>query len=216
LSPKVNGPLLFINQWEQTLSFGAGGQALPSDGRAGRGLTKDQGQPTGQFRDQIRHPDLRRLYDYWESRRAGRRYPARADIDPIEFSFALGNVTLIEVLYDPLRFKFRLMGSLMAQRVGRDLTGQMVDDLPNPGYRDLLLAAYRKAIETGQPNTAMYEQIIEGRPRQFEVLRLPLAQDGEKINMLLLCPMFFEPLPNWPPLRTLPPGTVGPPRQVGE
>jgi len=179
-------------------------------------LTKEDGQPTGEFRDQIRHADLRRLYDYWESRRAGRRYPARSDIDPVEFSFALGNVTLIEVLYNPVRFKFRLMGSLMAQRVGRDLTGKMVDELPNPAYRDLLLTAYRQAIETGLPNTALYEQTIEGRPRQFEVLRLPLAEDGQTINMLLLCPMFFEPLPSWPPLRTLPPGTVGPPRQVGE
>ena len=179
-------------------------------------MTKDEGQTTGNFRDQIRHPDLRRLYDYWESRRAGRKYPARADIDPVEFSFALGNVTLIEVLYNPLRFKFRLMGTLQAQRVGRDLTGHMVDELPNPAYRDLLLIAYRQAIETGKPNTQIYEQIIEGKPRQFEVVRLPLAQDGLTINMLLLCPMFFEPLPNWPPLRTLPPGTVGPPRQVEE
>lgn len=166
------------------------------------------------FRDRIRHPDLRRLYDYWDSRRAGRRYPARRDLDPVEFSFALGNVTLIDVLHEPLRFRFRLMGSLQAQRVGKDLTGRMVDELPNADYRNLLLKAYRDAIETGEPNTQIYEQEIEGRLRQFEVLRLPLAEDGQTINMLLLCPMFFEPLPPWPPLRTPPPGAVGPPRQM--
>lgn len=179
-------------------------------------MSQTAGQPPRDFRDQIRHPDLRRLYDYWESCRGGRKYPARSDIDPIEFSFALGNVTLIEVQYDPLRFKFRLMGTLMAQRVGQDLTGRMVDELPNPSYRDVLLHAYKESIATGQPNLHLYEQEIEGKARQFEVIRLPLAEDGQKINMLLLCPMFFEPLPNWPPLRTLPPGTVGPPRQLGE
>lgn len=177
-------------------------------------MSENPSQPTNSFRDQIRHPALRRLYDYWDSRRAGRRYPARADIDPVEFAFALGNVTLVEVLYDPLRFRFRLMGTLMAQRVGEDLTGRMVDELPNGAYRDQLLTAYHRTIETGEPNTTTYEQIIESKPRQFEVLRLPLAEDGTTINMFLLCPMFFEPLPNWPPLRTLPPGTVGPPRQV--
>lgn len=175
-------------------------------------MTDDQ--PTKSFRDQIRHPDLRRLYDYWDSRRAGRRYPARRDLDPVEFSFAIGNVTLIDVEYEPLRFRFRLMGGLQAQRVGKDLTGKPVDDLPDSNYRDLLLKAYRDAIATGQPNTTVYEQVIEGKPREFEVLRLPLAEDGEKINMLLLCPMFFEPLPIWPPLRTPPPGSVGPPRQM--
>ena len=171
-------------------------------------------QPPANFRDQIRHPDLRRLYDYWESRRAGRRYPARSHLDPIEFGVALGNVTLIDVLYDPLRFRFRLMGGLQAQRVGKDLTGKMVDELPAGIYRDLLLKAYREAIETGLPNLQTYEQMIEGKPRQFEVLRLPLAEDGEKINMLLLCPMFFDPLPHWPPLRMPPPGAVGPPRRM--
>lgn len=169
-------------------------------------------QTPANFREQIRHADLRRLYDYWDSRRAGRRYPARRHLDPIEFGFALGNVTLIDVLYDPLRFRFRLMGGLQAQRVGKDLTGQLVDELPEPIYRNLLLEAYRDAIETGLPNLQLYEQVIEGKPRQFEVLRLPLAEDGEKINMLLLCPMFFDPLPQWPPLRMPPPGAVGPPR----
>jgi len=178
-----------------------------------RGVTQDS-QPPANFRDQIRHADLRRLYDYWDSRRAGRRYPARSDLDPVEFSFALGNVTLIDVLYAPLRFRFRLMGGLQAQRVGEDLTGKMVDELPAGFYRDLLLKAYRDTIETGLPNTQHYEQVIEGKPRQFEVLRLPLAEDGVTINMLLLCPMFFGPLPHWPPLRMPPPGAVGPLRIV--
>lgn len=171
-------------------------------------------QPLVSIRDRIRHPDLRRLYNYWDSRRAGRRYPARRDLDPVEFSFALGNVTLIDVQYEPLRFRFRLMGGLQAQRVGKDLTGKPVDDLPEATYRDVLLRAYREAIETGQPNTTVYEQVIEGKPHQFEVLRLPLAEDGETINMLLLCPLFFDALPSWPPLRIPPPGVVRPPRKM--
>lgn len=167
------------------------------------------------FREQIRHPNLRRLYDYWESRKRGRRYPARSDIDPVEFSFALGNVTLVDVLYDPLRFRFRLMGTLMAQRAGFDLTGRMVDEVPVPDYRDFLLGAYRHTVETGEPNTVLHEQTIQGKPFEFEVLRLPLAEDGEHIDMLLLCPMYFEPIPTWPPMRIPPAGTFGLPHPPG-
>jgi hypothetical protein len=167
---------------------------------------------SSECRDQIRHPDLRRLYDYWDSRRKGRRYPARADIDPVEFSFALGNVTLVDVLYDPLRFRFRLMGTLMAQRAGSDLTGRMVDELPVPAYRDLLLEAYRTTIRTGEPNTMLHEQTVLGKVYQFEVLRLPQAEDGETSNMLLLGPMNYEPLPTWPPMRMPPPGAFSLPR----
>lgn len=152
------------------------------------------GGPT-EFRDQIRHPDLRRLFDYWLARRGDRSFPARADLDPVEFRFAVGNVTLIDVLYDPLRFRFRLVGSLMAQRMGWDLSGKMVDEIPDLDYRNSVINGFRRVVENRRPNTTLYERDLEGKPRRFEVLRLPLATDGENIDMLLLCPMFFDPLP---------------------
>lgn len=147
------------------------------------------------IRQKIRHPDLLRLYDYWAARRLGGRLPSRQDIDPADIKFAVGNVSLIDVLYDPLRFRFRLVGSLMSQRMGWDLTGKMVDEVPDAEYREGLLAAYRGIVASRQPSTMLYERLIDGKMRRFEVLRLPLASDGETIDMLLLCPMYFEPLP---------------------
>ena len=49
------------------------------------------------FRERIQHPDLRTLYDYWNERRRERRWPARADINPVDLKFALGNLSLIDV-----------------------------------------------------------------------------------------------------------------------
>ena len=165
------------------------------------------------LRDKIQHPSLRRLYEYWDERRRGRRFPARRDIDPVEFKFALGNVTLVDVLYDPLRFRYRLVSTLQVHRIGGvDLTGKMVEDVPDPAYRQLLLDAYRQTVESGQPNVVMHEQMVGGQPYQLEVIRLPLADDGEKIDMLLVCPMYFKPLPNWSPVRAPPPGTFSLPR----
>jgi len=152
------------------------------------------------FRQRIRHPDLLRLYDYWVSRHHGELFPSRQDIDPADFKFALGVVTLVDVLHDPLRFRFRLIGSVMAQRMGWDLTGKMVDDVPDDTYREGLLAAYHRMIADRQPSTTLYERLIDGKTRRFEVLRLPLATDGKTIDMLLLCPMYFEPLPARSPL----------------
>ncbi len=156
--------------------------------------------PLQGFRKRIRHPNLLRLYDYWAERRRGRRFPSRRDIDPVELRFALGNVTLIDVFYDPLRFGFRLVGTLMAQRMGLDYTGKMVGDIVDTDYRDSLIAAYRKIVETRGPSSILYEREIDGKTRRFEVLRLPLAADGETINMLLLCPQYFDPLPERSPL----------------
>ncbi len=144
------------------------------------------------FRERIRHPELRRLYDYWNARRGGRRYPARLDTDPVELKFALGNVSLIEVVDDTPRFRWRLVGSLLVQRLGGDdMTNRMLDDYPNPEYRDYLIGTYRDIVRRGQPRRSMNERVIDGKPRQFEVIRLPLAEDGETINMILICSMYF-------------------------
>lgn len=163
-------------------------------------MADDRPDSPDPFRERIRHADLRRLYDYWVSRHHGDLLPSRQDIDPADFKFALGVVTLIDVLYEPLRFRFRLIGSVMAQRMGWDLTGRMVDDVPDAEYRESLVAAYRQMVADRQPSSTLYERQMDGKNRRFEVLRLPLASDGKTIDMLLLCPMYFEPLPARSPL----------------
>ena len=173
-------------------------------------MVDDRPDTPGPFRERIRHADLRRLYDYWLSRHRGELLPGRQDLNPADFKFALGVVTLIDVLYEPQRFRFRLIGSVMAQRMGWDLTGKMVDEVPDAEYREGLLAAYRQMVADRQPSTTLYERLIDGKPRRFEVLRLPLASDGKTIDMLLLCPMYFEPLPARSPMAGPPKGSSVP------
>jgi len=54
---------------------------------------------------QIREPKLGRLYEYWTKRKGSQRLPARRDIDPLDFSYILGSIMLLDVLDDPLRFR---------------------------------------------------------------------------------------------------------------
>lgn len=96
-------------------------------------------EQTVEFLADIRTPLLRQLYAYWDERRRGRPMPARRDLDPVEFRFALGHVLLIDVLYHPLRFRFRLHGSELAFRAGYDMTGRMVEELPRPENRAVLV-----------------------------------------------------------------------------
>jgi hypothetical protein len=135
--------------------------------------------------DDIETPSLRQLYAYWDERRHGRKFPARGDLDPIDFRYVLGNVLLIDVLDNPQRFRFRLHGSDLAARAGYDMTGKMVDDLPNPENRALLIERCRMLVETRRPVAAVDERILEGRRFGYEVVWLPLASDGEHIDMLM-------------------------------
>lgn len=128
---------------------------------------------------------LRQLYAYWESRRRGRRFPARRDLDPLEFRYALGTVLLLDVLRDPLRFRFRLHGSVLAARAGYDMTGKMVDELPGPENQAVLLQRCHDLLADPCPLAIHSDRLVDQRVARYEVLWLPLSDDGEMVNMLM-------------------------------
>lgn len=95
-------------------------------------------------------------------------------------------MALIDVLRDPLRFRYRLLGVLLVERFGFDMTGKYLEDFPLPSFRSFLARAWIEVVERGVPTHEFHNDIIDGRRREFETLRLPLAGDGQTIDMLLL------------------------------
>ena len=80
--------------------------------------------------------------------------PARADIDPLDMMFVIGNIILVDVLAEtPLRFRIRLHGTNLVQRVGYELTGKMLDDLPVNDFRRLAQQSFTEAVTTAAPLT---------------------------------------------------------------
>jgi hypothetical protein len=138
------------------------------------------------FVAQIEDEQLRRLYLYWDEKRAGRKFPARRDIDPLELGFVLGWVLLLDVEYNPLRFRFRIYGSALAARVDYDMTGKYADEHPNETVRQHIEAAWRDVVTRATPVHAWMEDGRGPAQHQFETLRLPLSSDGAVIDMLLV------------------------------
>lgn len=137
--------------------------------------------------DDITNPRLRRLYEYWDGKRAGRTMPARADIDPIDMAFALGNLILVEVLPEtPPRFRIRLHGTTLVEYAGYDLTGKMLDDMPLPEFRELASRSFRKVARDAQPLHVAAERIIDERMQHYETILMPLSSDGARVDMLLI------------------------------
>jgi hypothetical protein len=129
---------------------------------------------------------LRRLYQYWDAKRAGRRFPARSDIDPTELSYALGWLNLIDVLHDPLRFRYRLQGTMLVRHTGIEMTGKFLDEHPQPEFRRHLARSWQKIVESGEPEHELHDQYLDETAQRFESLRLPLSSDGNRVDMLIL------------------------------
>jgi hypothetical protein len=133
----------------------------------------------------ITDDSLRRLYQYWAGKRGGRRFPARRDIDPLDFAYVLGWVTLVDVTYRPTRFRFRLYGSELAHRIGIDLTGTYADQHPNREFGAMLHRSWQEVVDRGEPICVCYDRVVEGRKQPWEALRMPMSSDGNTIDMLL-------------------------------
>src|SRR5438270_4891548 len=131
----------------------------------------------------VSDPRLHRFFAYLEGKRGEREFAARRDIDPLEFGYILGNVVLLDVQHE--RFRYRLVGSVLAAGAGYDLTGSYVDDHPDVEYRAYVLARYRETVVFRRPTGGTYDLFIGRKPRQYQCLRVPLSDDGETINMIV-------------------------------
>ena len=133
---------------------------------------------------EISDPRLHRFFAYLEEKRGARPFAARRDIDPLDFPYVLAHMVLLDVLYEPLRFRYRVVGSGLAGWRGYDLTGKFVHDHPDPEYRDFVVARYRETVELRRPTGGSYALMLDGKPRRYQTVRVPLSDDGETINMI--------------------------------
>jgi hypothetical protein len=132
-----------------------------------------------------RHPDLLRLLDYWRARRGGRSFPRRADLDPLDFSFMLERIALTEVHDGERRYRLRVVGSWWAQLTGKELTGAWLDDLPGVNLQKLTSDAYEAVIAARAPLCARRDAWIDDKRLSYEILLLPLSEDGQRISMIM-------------------------------
>ncbi|WP_020590753.1 PAS domain-containing protein [Kiloniella laminariae] len=68
---------------------------------------------------------LQKLHHYWCTQKSGKAFPSRKDLDPLDFWYALGDVSLIDVENETGKtgqFRIRLLGSNIQARIGRSLT----------------------------------------------------------------------------------------------
>lgn len=135
---------------------------------------------------QVRDRRLLELLAYWNAQRGARRLPRRADIRPEDIRGLLPNVVLIDVEPQPLRLRYRLIGTEITRTMQRDSTGRYYDEIYAPELLGEIYATFRYLLEHKAPmrtfGTAFYP---DKKFYSYETLNLPLSEDGAAINMVL-------------------------------
>ena len=137
----------------------------------------------------IQHPPLKRMVALWHEKRAGRDWPLRRDFDPLEFGFAAGYVSLVDVQDKGSggrrRLYFRLEGTKQVDLFGVDCTGKFLDQAAAPASARTAEQSFAAAIETGTPQ--YHARFVESSQRLvgYEIAVLPLSRGGDRIDMLM-------------------------------
>jgi hypothetical protein len=134
---------------------------------------------------------LRRLFAYWRDKRGKRPFPTKAEIDPVEFPYILGYVTLVDVERAPgteasRRYRFRLDGSILVELSGTDYTGRYLDELPGAEYVAFIKDTYDRVVDSGKPYRYRKNGLFDQQHFSEETLILPLGDHPPTVDMLVV------------------------------
>lgn len=144
----------------------------------------------------LSHPDHVWLYDYWRAKKPEGGLPSRRDIDPTDFPKLLPRVAMIAVERGQggNEYRYRLAGTEIVTRAGRDPTGKCFADLYEGDYLATARALYDDLCETRRPHySERVFPIGDGESYlRYDRLILPLASDRQTVDQFVLLIVVVE------------------------
>jgi hypothetical protein len=141
------------------------------------------------FAMQLSDAGIACLYEYWASLRGDRQMPGRRDVDPLEVPRGyLPSLMLIDVLHDPRRYRYRLVGTNVVGATGQDRTGRYFDEVPFFKEHPAVIQEYETVVETHQPMHSLepFTNLINGSVYEVDRLLLPLSNDEWRVDTVLV------------------------------
>ena len=134
-------------------------------------------------REDIPWENGRKIYSLWQQKCSSDRLPARSDFTPHEMASYLDHIMLMDVHYDPMRFKVRLTGTKIDEVMGANSSGYWVHDMRGG---DDATRRFSHMVERRQPYFAELPIYWADKDyKMYDCILLPLADDGAQISMIL-------------------------------
>jgi hypothetical protein len=133
----------------------------------------------------MREAAVKAIYSYWRAIAAGEPVPARTAIDPRALKSHLADLFILERL-DRAVFSFRLAGTRVCARYGRELRDRDFIRLWSGEQQGEILASLNRCLQKPEPlvlkGTAA---TLDAANVDFQILLLPLADANGQVNRIL-------------------------------
>lgn len=133
------------------------------------------------------------MYDWWCSKGGPDRIPDRSQVDPLELAELLPNLLISEVEHNPFRIKYRLVGTMVSEVTGMNITGRYLDELLSADPDQPWIEHYRTVYPTRRPLfgsttvATIYSSILS-----YEFGIFPLRRGGEDIEQFIAIEDYFD------------------------
>jgi hypothetical protein len=142
-------------------------------------------------RDAPSHEGVKELVAYWNERRKSGEFVMGRDVPSRAIARLMKNLVVFEPVDGGRDFRFRLVGAVLNERIGRDITGMLITEVYGEAAVKDFMAALNKALATGRP--VFHESRARGvfeDVRTADAVALPMkAPDG--VTTWLLNGVFF-------------------------
>lgn len=130
---------------------------------------------------------VRAFRDHWRSLCGDRPMPPRGALDPLDMTSLLPHVVLVDVLREPLRFRYRLIGTFVTGLAERDVTGRLLDRALYGPALEAMIWPHQEVVRTVAPVATLSGVLFAERDWHcVENLFVPFGEDGE-VELVATC-----------------------------
>lgn len=130
-------------------------------------------------------------FEYWQRIRGSRPMPSRSDFNPADVVSLLPHLLLVDVQWDPLDFRYRLIGTFIVE-MSADNTGRWISQIPHQAQPSRTWSACELVATTGRPICADIPYVGKLKDiRRLEDVMMPFSDDGARVNMLFISADFL-------------------------
>lgn len=133
---------------------------------------------------------LQRAYRYWADKTDGRRMPDRKDLDPIEIKDLLPYLSIIEIIGDERRCRYRLTGTRVVDALGCDPTGRFVNEIFDGADRAFIEHLLAEVMAKALPLYVASAFRSEDNGLSTERLLLPFTLGGSDLRQIVMVQTF--------------------------
>lgn len=142
-------------------------------------------------------PMLKEFLEIWQSQVKDGRLPSRTMFDPLTMPRKLlPHMYMIDITDEfkgkRRRYRWRLLGTNITRKLGRDSTGKFLDETYTGRFLVQMNAFVGYCVDEKRPlRVTGCSDFVEKEWLEYETVYTPLSEDGENVN-ILMCALVFK------------------------